>query len=53
MIETIGLILAILAVLGALVLGYSAWRAARRKEDATTEEPDQQARGGGGPRPKK
>ena len=58
MLETIGLILGGLAVLGALVLGYVAWRAARRREDAEREvpleDPDQQAKGGGGgPRPKK
>ena len=58
MLETIGLTLAGLAVLGVLVLGYVAWRAKRREEDAERElpleDPDQQAKGGGGgPRPKK
>lgn len=48
MLENIGLILGGLAVLGALVLGYVAWRAARRREDAEREVPLVAPLGNGG-----
>lgn len=48
MLETIGLTLAALAVLGVLVLGYVAWRAKRREEDAEIEAFKSGSSGGGG-----
>lgn len=47
MLEIIGLTLAGLAVLGALVLGYVAWRTKRRGADARQE--SLRAGGPGGP----
>lgn len=44
MLEFIGLTLGGLAVLGALVLGYAAWRTKRREEDAAQQDdPDKKA----------
>ena len=48
MLETIGLTLAALAVLGVLVLGYVAWRTKRREEDAEIEAFKSGSSGGGG-----
>lgn len=50
MLEIIGLTLAALAVLGVLVLGYVAWRAKRREEDAEIEVQRSNGGGGGGPK---
>lgn len=48
--ENIGLFLGGLAVLGALVLGYVAWRTKRREEDAEIEVQPSNSGGGGGPK---